>query len=118
VVYFFACDLPRAVVLFYKIIRNRPNSDFLAIQGPLATTRDTAGIVLYTVAVAAAVASFRSVRVEQNIPPSNPNPNPKDKDKDKDNDKIIIINVVIVSVKDVGLRDLGIRGLGVGEGGG
>ena len=52
----FACDLPRAVVLFYKIIRNRPNPDFLAIQGPLATTTDTAGIVLYTVAVAAAVA--------------------------------------------------------------
>ena len=48
----FACDLPRAVVLFYKIIRNRPNPDFLAIQGPFATTTDTAGIALYTVAVA------------------------------------------------------------------
>jgi hypothetical protein len=58
----FACDLPRAVVLFYKIIRNRPNPDFLAIQGPLATTTDTAGIVLYTVAVAAAVAFRRRRR--------------------------------------------------------
>ena len=46
----FACDLPLIVVLFYKIIRSRPNPDFLAIRGLLATTSDTAGIVLYTVA--------------------------------------------------------------------